>query len=137
MLGAALALWAVGMEPADSGRQGKAWRRPAAAALTAVTLALAIPLSWWLFNSLPHRPVPESVRSALELQVQSDPGATLADVSLPVTDGDDLVFEITRDAASPAAPRLTATLARVLSDHYQQPCRVRLITRWVSTGSAR
>ena len=132
VLGAALALWAVGMEPADSGRQGKAWRRPAAAALTAVTLALAIPLSWWLYHSLPYRAVPGEVRDALARWVQAEPGATLADVSPPEADGEGLVFELTREAPEGPGPRLAATLARELSDHYNQPCRVRLVTRLVS-----
>ena len=85
VLGAALALWAVGMEPADTGRKGKAWRRPAAAALTAVTLTLAIPLSLWLYASLPHRPVPTGVYDALAARVAAQPDATLTEVS--VSDG--------------------------------------------------
>ncbi len=136
VLGAALALWAVGMEPADTGRKGKAWRRPAAAALTAVTLALAIPLSWWLYASLPHRPVPGEVRDALARWVQAEPGATLTDVSPPESDGESLVFELTREAPEAPGPRLAAALARELSDHYNQPCRVRLMTRLVNDTQA-
>ncbi len=136
VLGAALALWAVGMEPADTGRKGKAWRRPAAAGLTAITLILAIPLSMWLYTSLPHRPVPAAVHDALARWVQAQQGATLADVSPPTPDGDALVFELTREAAAPPGPRLSAALARELTAHYGQPCRVRLITRLVSEVQA-
>lgn len=136
VLGAALALWAVGMEPADTGRKGKAWRRPAAAGLTAVTLALAIPLSLWLYASLPHRPVPGDVRDALAARVAAGPGATLAAVSAP-TDGEGgLTFEVVRDAAGAAAPGLAAELAQLLGDHYEQPCRVRVVTRWVSEAAS-
>lgn len=138
VLGAALALWAVGMEPADTGRKGKAWRRPAAAALTAVTLVLAIPLSLWLYASLPYRPVPESVRSVLAQHVEAQPGATLADVSPPSADGQGkaLVFELTREALKAPSPRLGTGLAQVLSAHYARPCRVRVITHLVTRGHA-
>ena len=136
VLGAALALWAVGMEPADTGRKGKAWRRPAAATLTAITVALAIPLSLWLYATLPQRQVPGDVRAALARQVEVQPGATLAEVSAPRPDHGTLHFELVRDAATAADPDLARELARVLSDHYRTACRVRIVTRLVSEAGA-
>jgi len=136
VLGAAMALWAVGMEPADTGRKGKSWRRPAAAGLTAATLALAIPLSLWLYASLPHRPVPGDVRDALAARVAEGSGATLAAVSIPTEVGDALAFEILRDAAGPVDERLAGDLAGLLRAHYDEPCRVRVVTRWVSEAGS-
>lgn len=134
VLGAAIALYAVGMQAAHLHSSKKRWTRHAVMSLIMVVVLLGVPLCYWLYASLPRYRVPETVERAIEARIEQDTHTRFIRlVSSGIEDGEVRV-EVTVQSDAAAGRALADDLDAMLEKHFGRPCRVRVVTHLVTVS---
>lgn len=129
ILGAAIALLAVGVEGRHEHKSGGVWRPHAFGFLGIGCAVLAVPLTWSLLRQMPPEGVPLEVEQDLSALVAAESTGELVRVEGPFPDGDDaLRVEVLRRGVAPPRTTLADELAARLADHYRGEVRVNLST---------
>lgn len=132
VLGAAISLYAVGMQAASLNSKKKRWTRSLTMGLVVSSVLLFVPLSYVLYGSLPHDVVPTSLREKIEKRIASNPGASMVEIAPPVRQSGNLLIEITQQAPAPASDELVRDLDALFETHFEKPCTLRIVTHLVS-----
>lgn len=137
ILGAAIALLAVGVEGRHEHKSGSHWRPHAFGFLGIGCLLLAIPLSWSLLQQMPPDDLPNEVQERLETMVTEDGGAQLLSVEGPFNADGKLRFEVRRRGPAPPAVELADRLAAELADRYGDQVVVNVTTELTHVSGQR
>ena len=129
ILGAAMALAAVGVEGSHEHKRGGHWRPHAFGGLAIGCGLLAIPLTWSLLQAMPPEGLPPRVEASLGEAVAEDGGSQLvsAEGPFPSEDGG-LRIEVRRRGALPPRAGLADELAAELAEHYGDAVTVNVTT---------
>ena len=138
ILGAAMALAAVGVEGRHEHKRGGHWRPHAFGGLAIGCGLLAIPLTWALLQALPPDGLPPRVEAALGEAVAEDGGGQLVSAEGPFP-GDDggLRVEVRRRGAAPPRVGLADELAAELAAHYGDSVTVNVTTELTQASGQR
>ncbi|MFK7790830.1 MAG: TIGR00341 family protein [Phycisphaeraceae bacterium] len=128
VLGAAAALFAVGMQAQHLHAREKRWTRHAIMGLTVGAVILSVPLVYFLYDSLPKDEVSESLEAKLEQVTEANQGITFDTVVLDIS-GDQPIYTVTLLATQDAyAIDLADELDTLIESSTGHPCKVRVIT---------
>ncbi|BAM04837.1 DUF389 domain-containing protein [Phycisphaera mikurensis] len=129
ILGAAIALLAVGVEGRHEHKSGGHWRPHAFGVLVMGCLILAVPLTWSLLQAMPPEGLPPRVESNLAEVLAGDGNAQLISAEGPFPrDGGGLRVEVRRRASAPPRTGLADELAAELAEHYGDSVTVNVTT---------
>ena len=128
ILGAAIALLAVGVESRHEHKRGGVWRPHAFGFLGIGCAVLAVPLTWLLLQQMPPEGVPLDVQQDLDALVAERDTGELVRVEGPYAEGDAMRVEVLRRGTAPPRDTLADELAARLADHYRGEVRVNLRT---------
>ena len=132
VLGAAAALFAVGMQAKHLHAKEKRWTRHAIMGLTVGTVILSVPLMYFLYASLPNDEVPNLLERQLVERIMRDEGRRVESIrSQGMIDGE-LTFEFVVTSESPVERGLTDDLDTMLEKHFKRECRAVVMTILVS-----
>lgn len=124
VLGAAAALFAVGMQAKHLHAREKRWTRHAVMGLTVGAVVLSVPLMYFLYASLPHAKVPSVLERMLVMRVLENPDRRVESVSyLGKIDGMQ-TYEINLTSDDLIEPALIEDLDTILDEYYEKDCRV-------------
>lgn len=130
VLGAAAALFAVGMQAKHLHTKEKRWTRHAIMGLTVGAVVLSVPLIYFLYDSLPKQGIGDALKSEIDAVIDSREGIELREIDK--RPGKDTVplYTVTisrnRDAD---VSLLGVELDQVIEGFTDQSCRVRVVVR--------
>lgn len=127
VLGAAAALFAVGMQAKHLHAREKRWTRHAIMGLTVGAVILSLPLIYFLYDSLPKDEIDETLIAQIEQAVETNQGITFDEVALDNA-GKQPVYTVTLLATRQGYEiDLANVLDTLIESHTNKPCRVRVI----------
>ncbi|MEM6257995.1 MAG: TIGR00341 family protein [Planctomycetota bacterium] len=128
VLGAAAALFAVGMQAKHLHAREKRWTRHAIMGLTVGAVILSVPLIYFLYDSLPKNEISEALERQIEQASEANEGITFERVELTV-DGGEPTYTVTLLARPDAyGIDLSGQLDGLVEEKTGRPCRVRVVT---------
>ncbi|XAM01537.1 TIGR00341 family protein [Phycisphaeraceae bacterium D3-23] len=131
VLGAAISLYAVGMQPAHLHTSKKRWTRHAAMSLIMGVVLLSVPLGYWLYDSLPRYQVPETLRERIAERVEQEPGASFESMETRGVVDDELQVEFVIQSPQASGRALVDDLDAIAEDYFGRNCHVRVVTHLV------
>jgi uncharacterized membrane protein len=127
VLGAAAALFAVGMQAQHLHAREKRWTRHAIMGLTVGAVVLSVPLIYFLYDSLPKDEISASLQTEVENTVEANDGITFDQIELD-TSQDLPVYTVTLLADQAGYDNdLSRDLDKLIETNTGKPCRVRVI----------
>ena len=127
VLGAAAALFAVGMQAQHLHAREKRWTRHAVMGLTVGAVVLSVPLIYFLYDSLPKDEISASLQTEVENTVEANDGITFDQIELD-TSQDLPVYTVTLLADQAGYDNdLSRDLDKLIETNTGKPCRVRVI----------
>lgn len=127
VLGAAAALFAVGMQAQHLHTKEKRWTRHAIMGLTVGAVILSVPLIYFLYDSLPKDEISEALEQDIVQTAEAIDGVTFDTVELNVED-EQPTYTITLLANQAAYDiDLAGEFDTLIESHTGKPCRVRVI----------
>ena len=127
VLGAAAALFAVGMQAKHLHAREKRWTRHAIMGLTVGAVILSVPLIYFLYDSLPKDKVPDALEDEIAQLVSEQAGPELTAIDLEESDvGYILSVQIESDELPDRS--LADQISRRSESYFGQPCTVRIKT---------
>lgn len=129
VLGAAMALFAVGMQAQHLHARNKRWIRHATMGLIVGSVILSVPLIYWLYASLPGKELSDELQAVVKQQLADEPDWTLIDVMPPDRSGEVMQLEVVVSGTQPAHAELANEIANALQDESGRPIAVRITTR--------
>ncbi|MEM6507583.1 MAG: TIGR00341 family protein [Planctomycetota bacterium] len=134
VLGAAAALFAVGMQAKHLHAREKRWTRHAIMGLTVGAVILSVPLIYFLYDSLPKNEISEALKRQIEQAAEAKEGITFERVELTV-DGGEPTYTVTLLATPNAyGIDLSGELDGLIEEKTGRPCRVRVISHRLDTS---
>lgn len=135
VLGAAAALFAVGMQAKHLHAREKRWTRHAVMGLTVGAVILSVPLMYFLYASLPHADVSEDFQDTIAQWIEKmDAGQLKAIQTQGVEDGQ-MIVEVTLQHHLPTEPLLVEMIDDLIEDYLDQPCRTTVRTELVTQAA--
>lgn len=131
VLGSAGALFSIGVQANHEHGREKNWTRRMTLGLVSLTIVVAIPLGYWLYDSIPAEDVQPEYVELVRSRVALLDGAELLSVTKAVS-RDEIELTVTISAPVPPDEAMASQIADLMDDHYGRPCRVRLRTQLVS-----
>lgn len=132
VLGAAISLYAVGMQPAHLHTSKKRWTRHAAMSLIMLVVLLSVPLGYWLYDSLPRYRVTPELEQRIVERVAEHPGTTFERMeTLGIVD-DELQVELVIQSPEASGQVLVDAVDAIAEDYFGVPCHVRVVTHLVT-----
>jgi len=132
VLGAAIALYAVGMQAAHLHTRKKRWARHAAMSLTLAAVLLGVPLCYWLYASLPKHQIPDDLRERITQRVELHAGCTFESIAPAGVKNDELHIELVVQCPAAVDQSLADDIDAMLEGHFGRACRVRVVTHLVT-----
>ncbi|MEM9021338.1 MAG: TIGR00341 family protein, partial [Planctomycetota bacterium] len=129
ILGAAMALFAVGMQAQHLQARSKRWTRHATMGLTVGAVVLSVPLIYWLYDSLPSKALSDDLQALVEHHVDQAAHWELVEVMPPDRDGQVMVLEVVVSGERPADAALANDIAEALQQAAGKPVAVRVTTQ--------
>jgi uncharacterized hydrophobic protein (TIGR00271 family) len=128
VLGAAAALFAVGMQAQHLHTKEKRWTRHVIMGLTVGAVILSVPLIYFLYDSLPKDEISETLLQDIEQAIEANDGITFDEIELDTRE-EQPVYTVTllADQAAYEAD-LSNELDQLIESRIGKPCRVRVIT---------
>lgn len=134
VLGAAAALFAVGMQAQHLHAREKRWTRHAIMGLTVGAVILSIPLIYFLYDSLPKDTVPEQLEAEIAQIIEETTSGSLSEMRTAGTQDDQLVVLLTIQNNAMASPTLAEQIDQTCEDFFQRPCRLVIKTELITTS---
>jgi uncharacterized hydrophobic protein (TIGR00271 family) len=123
VLGAAAALFAVGMQAKHLHTKEKRWTRHAIMGLTVGAVVLSVPLIYFLYNSLPKDGIPDELEAQVQAILAKD-DAELESIRTAGVVDDQLNIELVIQSDRPASVSQMRLLDKALEAHFDRPCKV-------------
>ena len=136
VLGAAVSLYAVGMQAAHLHAREKRWTRRAAMGLIVTTIVLCMPLGYILYRQLPGASISAALHDAIEQRIEAQPGAELVRIDPPRREDDGWSLVVVRQAPDAPPMGLADALAKEVAAQTDQPYRVYIKTQLMAEGSS-
>ena len=130
VLGAAAALFAVGMQAKHLHAREKRWTRHAIMGLTVGAVILSVPLMYLLYASLPKDYIDKSLLDAIVEHIETNPDSQFVSVDTERNTQGERIITVTRLAhlATADDPQLAIGLDSLIEEKTGQPCTVHVIT---------
>lgn len=132
VLGAAIALYAVGMQAAHLHTSKKRWARHAAMSLTLAAVLLGVPLCYWLYASLPQYQIPTDLRDRITQRVEQHSNCTFESIEPAGVVDDELRIKMVVQCPVAADQTLADEVDAMVEAHFGRACRVRVVTHLVT-----
>ncbi len=132
VLGAAIALYAVGMQAAHLHSSKKRWTRHAVMSLIMVVVLLGVPLCYWLYASLPQHRIPDALRERIAEHVEQHSDCMFDSIASAGVDDGELRVEMVVQCPVAVDRALADEVDAMLEDHFGRACRVRVVTHLVT-----
>ncbi|MEM9416040.1 MAG: DUF389 domain-containing protein [Planctomycetota bacterium] len=132
VLGAAISLYAVGMQAAHLHSSKKRWTRHATMSLIMVVVLLSVPLGYWLYDSLPRYKVTPALEARVAERVTQELGATLYRIETQGIVDEELRVELVIQSPEASDQALADDLDAIVEDHFGRACHVRVVTHLVT-----
>lgn len=129
VLGAAIALFAVGMQAQHLHAKSKRWIRHATMGLIVGAVILSVPLIYWLYASLPGKELAPELAAVVERHVEQAPDHDLVEIMHPDRSGEVMRLEVVVSGTRPADAALANAIAAALQNESGKPVAVRVTTR--------
>ena len=128
VLGAAAALFAVGMQAQHLHTKEKRWTRHALMGLTVGAVILSVPLIYFLYDSLPKPDINDDLMADIQAVIDERDGVSLDDIEKkPGKDAVPLYTVTITTAPDANAALLGVEIDQVIEGYTDQPCRVRIV----------
>lgn len=128
VLGAAIALFAVGMQAQHLHTKEKRWTRHAIMGLTVGAVVLSVPLIYFLYDSLPKPGIDEALRMEIQAIINQREGVTLSEIEKQVSEDSVPLYTVTITTQQQANTTLLGVeLDQVIEGASDETCRVRLV----------
>ncbi|MEM9347460.1 MAG: DUF389 domain-containing protein, partial [Planctomycetota bacterium] len=135
VLGAAAALFAVGMQAKHLHAREKRWTRHAIMGLTVGAVILSVPLIYFLYDSLPKNEISQALKQAIAEAVEGNEGITFDEVALDPS-GEQPTYTVTLLATQEAYDLdLSKGLDALIESKTGKPCQVLVITHRLSDSA--
>lgn len=134
VLGAAAALFAVGMQAQHLHTKEKRWTRHAIMGLTVGAVILSIPLIYFLYDSLPKDGVPDELENEIAQMIDDASAGRLGEARTGGEENDQLIVLLTIEHSASTTPTLIAQIDDLCEDFYQRPCRIVIRTELITTS---
>lgn len=132
VLGAAAALFAVGMQAKHLHAREKRWTRHAVMGLTVGAVVLSVPLMYFLYASLPKGLIPDKTEAAIALLVTDENRGQLITIDARDLGESSIQVEIVIESQTPAGPWLVKQIDELLEKDLGQTCNTRVKTLLVT-----
>ena len=132
VLGAAITLYAVGMQARHLHTVQKRWTRHATMTLVILAVLLSVPLCYWLYASLPKYRVPESLREQVVARVEAVPNTRWVALRCEGVRGGTLGIELTLQSPAAVDQALAQEVDALFEDYFDRPCEVRVVTHLIT-----
>ncbi len=136
VLGAAAALFAVGMQAKHLHTKEKRWTRHALMGLTVGAVVLSVPLIYFLYDSLPKDDISPALEQAIEQHIETEDTAQLISVRAERRAGQPLLVWVAIAAEDRPPRALADDLRRLVEHELDRPCDLQVQTRLVTTSSS-
>lgn len=135
VLGAAAALFAVGMQAQHLHAREKRWTRHVIMGLTVGAVILSVPLIYFLYDSLPKGEVSDALAAEIQQAAEANDGVAYDAVALE-TSGEEPVYTITLLVTEQAQTvDLADELDTLIESSTGQPCQTRVITHRLNVSN--
>ena len=134
VLGAAAALFAVGMQAQHLHAKEKRWTRHAIMGLTVGAVILSVPLIYFLYDSLPKESVPDQLKDEIAQIIEDTTSGNLSEMRTSGVHDDQLVVLLTIQNSAMASPTLAEQIDKTCEDFFQRPCRLVIKTELITTS---
>lgn len=135
VLGAAAALFAVGMQAKHLHAREKRWTRHAIMGLTVGAVVLSVPLLYFLYASLPKDEISKELMSQIQSTIHAHDGVAFSEIGFDRDAKPAPVYTITIAASQDAQlSGLAFELDDVIEAYTNKQCRVSLDTQTVAPG---
>ena len=134
VLGAAAALFAVGMQAQHLHAKEKRWTRHAIMGLTVGAVILSVPLIYFLCDSLPKESVPDQLKDEIAQIIEDTTSGNLSEMRTSGVHDDQLVVLLTIQNSAMASPTLAEQIDKTCEDFFQRPCRLVIKTELITTS---
>ncbi|MFI4860563.1 MAG: TIGR00341 family protein [Phycisphaerales bacterium JB063] len=132
VLGAAISLYAVGMQPAHLHTSKKRWTRHAAMSLIMLVVLLSVPLGYWLYDSLPRYRVTPELEAQIAQRVERQPDTSFERIETQGVMDEELQVELVIQSPTASGQVLVDDLDAIAEEFFGRPCRVRVVTHLVT-----
>ena len=134
VLGAAAALFAVGMQAQHLHTKEKRWTRHAIMGLTVGAVILSVPLIYFLYDSLPKEGVPDELENEIAQIIDQASAGKLGEARTGGEANEQLIVLLTIEHSASTTPTLIAQIDDLCEDFYQRPCRIVIRTELITTS---
>lgn len=134
VLGAAAALFAVGMQAQHLHAKEKRWTRHAIMSLTVGAVILSVPLIYFLYDSLPKDGVPDALETEIAQVIEEASAGKLGEARTGGAENDQLIVLLTIEHSASTAPTLIEQIDDLCEEFYQRPCRIVIRTELITTS---
>lgn len=135
VLGAAAALFAVGMQAKHLHAREKRWTRHAVMGLSVGAVILSVPLMYFLYASLPKEKISQDLVATIQRTIEQHDGISFNEIAFDRNVQPAPLYTITVTATESAeTAQLTFELDDVIEAVTKKHCQVRLVTIPVATG---
>ena len=134
VLGAAAALFAVGMQAQHLHTKEKRWTRHAIMGLTVGAVILSIPLIYFLYDSLPKDGVPDELEDEIAQIIDDASAGRLGEARTGGEEDDELIVLLTVEHSASTSPALIAQIDDLCEDYFQRNCRIVIRTELITTS---
>ncbi|MFN3165515.1 MAG: TIGR00341 family protein [Phycisphaeraceae bacterium] len=128
VLGAAAALFAVGMQAKHLHTKEKRWTRHAIMGLTVGAVILSVPLIYFLYNSLPKDGIPDELGRRIEQTIEAHDGVSFEEVAVDLRSDEPATYTVTVfTEPGTSVPTLADEIRDLIAHTTGRNCRVRVM----------
>lgn len=134
VLGAAAALFAVGMQAQHLHAREKRWTRHAIMGLTVGAVIISVPLIYFLYDSLPKDGIPDELESQIAKIIEQEAFGRLGEIRSAGVENEHLVVLVTIENNASTTSALVEQIDATCEAFFDRPCRVVLRTQLITTS---